>query len=104
MTTLTRQQISTTVLPDWQDRFTRTLPTLKSTYPGSNTDLLGRQLIVKLELKTGQAGMVQGVLYRVYGQMKDSATLKLLVMQPGADTESFDVDLTPYDTQFKSLK
>lgn len=97
---LTQTQMETLILPEWQQKLERSLYAIKNTYPGGNTDLLGRQLIVKLNLKEGHSAMKQGVLYQVIGKMKDSKTLALYILQPYADTCCFEINLEPYDTLF----
>lgn len=104
MLALTRTDIEQLVIPDWKSRFEKTLFKIKSEYPGNNCDLLGRQLIVALKLKTGVSSMKKGVLFQVVGKMTSSNILSLYIMQPHANTEVFEMDLSVFDALFIKRK
>lgn len=105
MTMLTRLQIEAIVIPEWKEKIERALPDLLNIYPGGNIDLLGRQLISKLNLKAGMNAMKQGVLYQIIGSKpKERDVLTLYVLQPFANTEIFELDLTYYENLFIKRK
>lgn len=100
MQVITRETILNVLMKEWQEKVGRVLFKLRDSYPGNNCDLLGRQLIIALNLKTGTSGMYNGVLYNVVGKLTDSTTLMLYFMQPHAATELIPVDLTVVDALF----
>ncbi|WP_107333923.1 hypothetical protein [Klebsiella pneumoniae] len=104
MLALTRTELLQFVIPKWQEKISRVLFKLKNEYPGNNCDLLGRQLIVALNLKTGVSGMVNGVLFNVVGKLTDTETLSLYFLQPHADTEVIAIDLKVIDALFLKRK
>lgn len=101
---ISQEQITASIVPQYETILLRSLYEIKDRYPGGNTDLLGRQLITHLGLRTEKSGILNGVLYNVIGKMKGTDTLTFYVLQPNTDTITFDIDLTVLDTQFTTLR